>query len=140
MKTVITKFLILWAISVAVLTLVFRVGLSYCINNQMGSWAIIISTIFGLSLFMLGWILGKKHSLNIFTYGSGFHFHFIDYLAFGIVSEIWMLFGYPAQNELTILHYTLLFWGIGVLIHFIIFLIIKKNKTIDGVNKSEIFE
>jgi len=137
---IITKFLILWAVSVSILTIIFRTSMSYVITNELYNLAWPIAIIFAVSLFILGWFLGKRHSINIFTYGSGLHFHITDYICFGIISELWIYFGLSANSEEQITHNVLIFWGIGLLAHILIFIMKRKFNTIKGVDKLEIFD
>ena len=137
---IITKFLIWWAVSVSILTIIFRTSMSYVITNELYNLAWPIAIIFAVSLFILGWFLGKRHSINIFTYGSGLHFHITDYICFGIISELWIYFGLSANSEEQITHNLLIFWGIGLLAHILIFIIKRKFNTIKGVDKLEIFD
>ena len=137
---IITKFLILWAVSVSILTIIFRTSMSYVITNELYNLTWPIAIIFAVSLFILGWFLGKRHSINIFTYGSGLHFHITDYICFGIISELWIYFGLSANSEEQITHNVLIFWGVGLLAHILIFIMKRKFNTIKGVDKLEIFD
>ena len=114
--------------------------MSYVITNELYNLTWPIAIIFAVSLFILGWFLGKRHSINIFTYGSGLHFHITDYICFGIISELWIYFGLSANSEEQITHNVLIFWGIGLLAHILIFIMKRKFNTIKGVDKLEIFD
>ena len=88
----------------------------------------------------IGWFYGKKDNETLPLFDIGFRFHFVTYLLFNIVAELWYHFGYPSQLEsIKSIHQTAIFWGIGLFVHFIVYLIVR-NRTISGIERSEIFE
>lgn len=88
----------------------------------------------------MGWVFGKRDNLNLPLYDVGFRFHLATYVICNLIGEIWYLLDLQSDYEkIRTIHLTALFWGIGLLIHFIIYLITRKD-AIKGIKKSEIFE
>ncbi len=139
MKTI-TKNLLAFSIALAVLTIAFRFSLSTMLQNQLFSNVWIIATIYGILIFIIGWIFGKKDKMNLPLYDIGFRFHFATYIICNLIAEVWYLIGLQSEYEnVRTVHLTVIFWGIALLIHFIIYLATRKN-AIKGIKKTEIFE
>ena len=135
-----TKNLLYYAISFLIGALVFRYSLSYFLETQSFNLVWIIAITYCFFNFLIGWFFGKRDYELLPLYDIGFRFHFVTYLIFNIVSVSWFLFGFHSDFEnIRIVYITALFWGIGLLIHFIFYLIARKN-SIMGINKEEIFE
>lgn len=135
-----TKNLVLFSISLTILTLLFRFSLSTILHSQQFNGVWIIAILYGIIAFILGWIFGKRDYLILPLYDIGFRFHLATYLICNLIAEIWFLLGLQSDYEkIKSVHLTTIFWGIGLLIHLIIYLITRKN-TIKGLDKSEIFE
>ena len=135
-----TKNLIYFAIFFFIGVIVFRYSLSYYIENQLFNATIIIAVIYFLYNFGIGWFFGKKDHESLPLYDIGFRFHFVTYLLFNIMSILWFQLGLNSHYEsIRVVYITALFWGIGLLIHFILYLFARKN-SINGLNKNEIFE
>ena len=136
----ITKNLILFGIILTIYSVVFRFALSAALNAEKFSLSIVIGIIYGVMIFVTAWNLGKAHSINKFIFDAGLGFHITTFIVWGIVSELWFILGYASKYEsIKAVHYTLIFWGLGLLLHFFIYWRLK-NKTIKGVMKSDIFE
>jgi hypothetical protein len=61
-------------------------------------------------------------------------------LIFNAVSLLWFVIGFHSHVEsIRTIYLTALFWGIGLLIHFIFYLIAQKN-SINGLSREDIFE
>jgi len=137
---VFTKSLIFFSSGLLILTVLFRFSLSAMLQNQYFRSVWIIAALYGIMLFIIGWVFGKKDYQELPLYDIGFRFHFATYLICNLVAEIWYLLGYQSDYEkITVVHLTTLFWGIGIILHFIFFLITRKN-AIKGMNKDDIFE
>ncbi len=137
---VLTKNLILFVLFFFAGAILFRYGLSYFLENRLFSQVWITAVVYFFYNFGIGWHFGKKDYESLPLYDVGFRFHFAAYVVFILVSELWFLFGYHSQIEnIKTVHYTALFWGVGVVIHFIFYLISRKH-SIKGIHKSDIFE
>jgi hypothetical protein len=100
----------------------------------------ILAILYFILNFGIGWFFGKKDYESFPLYDIGFRFHFATYVVFNIIWELWFLFGLQSRVEnAKIAHQIALFWGIFLLLHFIIYLFDRKN-TFKGLDKSEIFE
>jgi hypothetical protein len=123
-----------------VITIAFRYGLSTILTNMEFTWAWLIAAFYALSVFAAGWVLGKKDYESLPLYDISFKFHLITYLVCNLIAELWFLLGFQSQFEsVKSVWLTALFWGIGLIIHFILYLFARKN-SIKGIEKSEIFD
>lgn len=139
MKTI-TKNLINFSIFFFAGAIAFRYCLSNCLENHLNTLLWITAVIYFFFNFFIGWIFGKRDYESLPLYDIGFRFHFATYLLFNGVSVIWFLLNFNSRFEsIGIVYITAGFWGIGLLIHFIFYLISRKN-TINGLNKEDIFE
>lgn len=129
-----------FAAMLVLLTITFRFGLSYLLNNKEFSWVWVIAVLYGVFIFIAGWNFGKKDFESLPLYDIGFRFHLTTYVVCNLIAELWFLSGNNSQYEnIKVVHLTIIFWGIGLLIHFIIFIFTRKN-AIKGIEKSEIFD
>lgn len=136
----ISKNLIAFSVCLVALTIVFRYLLSSTLQNRLFDAVWIVAVIYGVLVFIIGWVFGKKDKMHLPLYDVGLRFHLATYLICNLIAEAWYLFGLQSDYEkIKIVHLTVLFWGIGLLIHFVIYLITRKN-AIKGIKKSEIFE
>lgn len=136
----VTKNLIYYAVLFLIGATVFRYSLSYFLGNHAYNLVWMTAIIYFFSNFIVGWFFGKRDYESLPLYDIGFRFHFVTYLLFNSVSIAWFLFGFQSQYEsIRPVYLTALFWGIGLLIHFILYLFVRKN-AINGLNKEEIFE
>lgn len=136
----ITRNLVLFSIGLIVFTIVFRYVLSTMLQAEhfVGIW--IIAVLYAIIVFINGWIFGKRDKLTLPLYDVGFRFHLATYVICNSIAEIWYSLGLQSDFEnIKAVHLTVLFWGIGLFIHFIIYLYTRKN-AIKGIKKSEIFE
>lgn len=135
-----TKNLIRFAITFALFTLTFRYVLSYLLEEKMFTLVWATAAFFMILFFGTGWFYGKKDHKELPIYDIGFRFHLATYVIFNTISEFWFLLGLQSSYEsIKMVHYTAIFWGIGLLAHLIFYLMTRKN-TINGLNKNEIFE
>lgn len=136
----ITKNLMYFAVLFFIMAIIFRYSLSDFIENRSFNLIWIIAVIYFFLNFFIGWFFGKRDYESIPLNDIGFRFHFVTYLLFNLVSVLWFSFGFNSQYEsIRVVYNTALFWGIGLLIHFIFYLLERKN-SINGLNKEEIFE
>ena len=126
--------------AIFILTILFRYGLSYSVSVKNNSLIIIIALVYAICMFTLGWIFGKKDYLDLPLYDIGFRFHATTYIICNSIAELWFLFGFSTGSEnINSVHKTIIIWGILLIIHFIVFIVIRKN-AIKGIKKTEIFE
>jgi hypothetical protein len=110
------------------------------LQNSLFSFIWILTVLYGVLVFIIGWIFGKRDKLYLPLYDIGFRFHLATYIICNLIAEGWYLIGLQSDFEkIRIIHLTVLFWGIALFIHFVIYIITRKN-VIKGIKKSEIFE
>ena len=135
-----TKNLLLFALFFFAGAVLFRYGLSYFLENRMFGQVWVIAVAYFFYNISIGWYFGKKDYEDLPLYDVGFRFHLATYVIFNLVSKLWFVFGYHAAIEnIKTVHNMALYWGIGVVIHFMLFLISRKQ-SIKGIHKSDIFE
>jgi len=136
----ISKNLLIFSGILFFLTVVFRYFLSSMLQNHLFNEAWMLSIIYGIIVFISGWIFGKKDKWHLPLYDIGFRFHLATYLICNSLAEIWHIAGFQSQYEkIKVVHITAIVWGIFLLIHFILYLLTRKN-AIEGIKKTEIFE
>jgi len=110
------------------------------LENQHFSGVWIVAALYAISVFMIGLVFGIKDKQTLPLYDIGFRFHLTTYLVCNLIAELWYALGLQSDYEkISTVHSIVIFWGIGLLIHFIIYLITRKN-AIKGIKKTEIFE
>lgn len=135
-----TKNLMNFGIFFFIGAIVFRYSLSHFLDSHSYGLVWITAVIYFFFNFIIGWFFGKRDYESLPLYDIGFRFHFVTYLLFNVVSLAWFSLGFHSHFEnIRIVYLTALFWGIGLLIHFILYLIARKN-SINGLNREEIFE
>lgn len=136
----ITKHFIYFILVMLFITIAFRYSLSTLLENREFNMVWILSITYGALCFLDGWYFGKRDKVELPLFDVGFRFHLATYLICNLIGELWFLFGFASQYEnIMVVHYTAIFWGIGILIHFFFYLRSRKH-VINGLNKSEIFE
>lgn len=139
MKTV-TRYLVGFAIAAFLLTIAFKCSLSFSLDRQQFVATKIFSVLYALSMFAFGWFFGKKDGAYLPIFDVGFRFHFTTFVIHNLVCGLWFLLKLNSVREKAESFYTILIvWGILLLAHFIIYLALRK-KTIDGLNRDDLFE
>lgn len=123
-----------------VLTIFIQAAITILLNAQEFRIVWIPIPFYVILVFMAGWYLGGKDNEILPLAVTGFKFHLITYVIGNGISLFKHLFGLASIYEnIVSVYLTILFWGLGLLLHYIIFLIVRKN-SIKGISKSEIFE
>ncbi len=139
MKTI-TINQLTFATLIAILTLAFRFGLSNLLDQRDFLLVWVLAAVYAVLMFISGYVIGKKDHESFPYADIGFKFHLITYVVFVLVSEIWYLLEYNSVYEyIKTVHHTAIFWGIGLLVHYIFFRRTRRN-AIKGIDKSEIFD
>ena len=137
---IITPQLFRFAVVISVLTIVFRFSLSHMIENKSGYMILIIAILYFLGMFMSGFHFGKKDREYLPIYDVGFRFHFTTYFIYNGISELWFMLGLNSGYEtISVVHYTAIIWGGFILMH-ALFYIRAKRKSIDNLDKRDLFE
>ena len=139
MKIFTKNFLLFIASAFAIIT-ISRMLLSYFLSQQNFNGAWLTALVWGISLFISGRYFGKKDVEYLPLYQSGYRFHLATYLIFACVSFVWFKMEMNSLYEyISQLYQTLFWWGIFLIFHTILFAT-SLNKSIKGLEKSEIFE
>ncbi len=129
----------IFALLMAIYTLLFRIVLSYCIGHS--AWLLLgfAAFAYGLIIFFTAWFLGKSDSQGNPFFDLGLRFHLTTYVIWAAVSFGWFYLGNPNRYEnVTDIINILIWWGLVVILHVIVFLLTRKD-TIRGIRKDEIF-
>ncbi|MFV0540062.1 MAG: hypothetical protein ACK5MZ_02340 [Aestuariibaculum sp.] len=139
MKTI-TPYLLRFALTITVLTLVFRFFLSYGIAHQSNLITILSAALYFMAMFASGWYFGQKDGEYLPIYDVGFRFHLTTYLVHTGITFLWILLGFGAEAErIGISVYIAVYWGIILLAHFVFYLWARKQ-AIDSLDKDDLFE
>ncbi len=137
---IITRNLLTFALLLLIYTIAFRFGLSRLLTAENWIWVIIISIAYGAVIFITAWMTGKRDGMNNFLFDAGFRWNLTTFIVWGAASEAWFLLGFHSPYEsIRIVHITLLIWSGFLILHLILFLILRK-RTIKGVHKTDIFD
>lgn len=137
---IITKNLLLFAGLLFTYTLLFRFGLSSLLTAEKYAWVVLLSVFYGGIIFVTAWMTGRRDGKENFLFDAGFRWNLTTFIVWGLVSEAWFLLGLGSAYEpIRIVHITLLIWSVFLVLHFILFLILRR-RTIKGVHKTDIFE
>ena len=139
MKTI-TPYLLRFALTSTLLTIVFRYFLSYGIESESGIMITILAVIYGLLMFASGWYFGRKEGGYLPIFDVGFRFHLTTYLIHNGISLLWIGLGFGSKYEKLSLSITVaIYWAIFIALHFIFYLWARKN-SIDDLDKEDLFE
>lgn len=117
-------------------TLVFNYYYSAFITESQWSNVAIAAALYFIGMFATGLILGAKDPIRTSRIDQGFHYHFVTYVVVNTISIIWTLLGFSAEadtvgNSLL----TAFFWGVGLLVHFLVV-----RHMIKGISRDKVFE
>lgn len=136
----ITPYLWRFSISAVLLTVLFRYALSYSIKNELYTMVVITSVVYGSLMFIIGWVFGKMDSEYLPIFDTGFRFHLSTYIIHNSISIFWLFLEFGSKNEsISIAFSVATFWGVFIVIHFIVFLLARK-RTINNLDKDNIFD
>ncbi|MCK5692726.1 MAG: hypothetical protein KAI08_07745 [Bacteroidales bacterium] len=137
---IISRNLLLFALLLFIYTVLFRFGLGSLLSAEKWAWVIVIAVVYGAMIFVTAWMTGKRDGINNFLFDAGFRWNLTTFIVWGAASEAWFLLGFQSAHEtIRVVHITLLIWSGFLILHFILFLILRK-RTIKGVHKTNIFE
>ena len=137
---IVSRNLLIFALLLFIYTVLFRFGLGSLLTAEKWAWVLVISVAYGAMIFVTAWMTGKRDGMNNFLFDAGFRWNLTTFIVWGAASEAWFLLGlHSAQENIRVVHITLLIWSGFLILHFILFLILRK-RTIKGVHKTNIFE
>ncbi len=139
MKTI-TPYLLKFALTATVLTILFRYFLSLGIETQSGVIIAVSAVSYGILMFASGFYFGKKDSEYLPIFDVGFRSHLTTYIIHNGISLLWIGLGFGSKYEHLSLSITIaMYWGLFLLIHFILFLWARKQ-SINNLDKDNIFD
>ena len=110
------------------------------LQNRHFSGVWFVAAAYGILVFTIAWVFGKRDNLTLPLYDIGLRFHVTTYIICNAIAELWFAFDMQSEYEtVKVIHLTAIFWGIGLLIHYTLYLVTRKN-AINGIKKSELFE
>lgn len=137
---IITRNLLLFAALLFIYSILFRYGLSSLLTAEKWIWVMVIAILYGGIIFITAWMTGRRDGRENFLFDAGFRWNITTWIVWGVVSEAWFLLGFHSATEsIRAVHITLLIWSGFLILHFMLFLILRK-RTIKGVHKTDIFE
>ena len=137
---IVSRNLLLYAFLLFAYSLAFRFGLSTLLTAEKWAWVVIIAVAYGAAIFVTAWMTGKRDGMNNFLFDAGFRWNLTTFIVWGAASEAWFLLGFHSVHEtIRIVHITLLIWSGFLILHLILFLILRR-RTIKGVHKTNIFD
>lgn len=136
----ITPYLLKFAATAIVLTILFRFCLSYTIEHRLIIMIIISAVLYGCLMAFTGWHFGKQEGEYLPIFDVGFRFHLTTFIIHAGISELWFASGFQSRYEkVQVIHMTVLVWLAFLLIHFFFYLYARK-KSIDGLDRNDLFE
>lgn len=126
------RYILLFTAIISVWTVLFYAMLMFLLKEQAYLWVIIVSIAYGLGMFFAGRLVGRHDHFNGYF---GFNYHFVTYVV--CIAAAWIAqeaFGHVSGA----LSMTLT-WGIGLFVHFIIWMVWRK-RSLRGFDKNELFE
>lgn len=140
MKKLITPNLLKFTLTTAILTIIFRIGLSTSITSKMIIAVVISALVYAIFMWFNGFYFGKKEYEYLPIYDIGFRFHLSTFLAHNLISVLWFVFGFesPYENIYTI-YTTASIWSVFLIFHLVYFLYVRKS-SIKNLDKEDLFE
>lgn len=119
--------------------ILFRFSLSYVLENEFWIGAILAPVIFFLTMHQTGRFFGLKQ-WNDLPVNMSFTYHLSNFVVFFLVSYGFYFLGLLSKYEsISSLNYTLVFWGIGLFVHFLYYRKEMKN-SIKGLDRNQLFD
>lgn len=117
----------------------FRFTLSSLLENENWNYVFLPPVIFFFAMYFSGRYFGMKQWRHL-PIDQSFKYHLSTFSVFFIVSYGFYFGNLLSEHEpRAILDYTLLFWGLGLIVHYIKFRQCSKT-SIKGINRDQIFD
>lgn len=140
MKTLITPNLINFTLTALFLTIIFRIGLSTSITDEMIVGVIISALAYAILMWFNGSYFGRKEYEYLPIYDIGFRFHLMTFIVHNGVSLLWFVFGFESKYEnINVIFMTAIIWSIFLIIHLVYYISVRKA-TIKNLDKEDLFE
>lgn len=138
--TTFTPALIKFALAAALLTLLFRLGLSSFLEHKQFVLVIVIAVLYGISMYISGRYFGTKDHKYLPIHDIGFRFHLTTFLVYNLISySRYILKLQSSLENITQLYNTSLICFFFLVIHGYYYIKVKKN-SIRNLDKRDLFE
>lgn len=130
------RYVLGYALVVFITTVLFYFTLDFLIGAKI-AWAIILLAItYGVVLFLSALFIGKR---DIYEGYYGLNYNLTTYLICNSICLVLILTGLIDHDQIYGFYSMAISWGIGVVIHFFIYLVLRK-RSVRGFDKKEIFD
>lgn len=126
------RYILLFTAVISVWTALFYTVLMYVLRIEAYLWLAIVCVAYGLGMFFAGRLIGRRDHFNGYF---GFNYHFVTYVVCNAAAWITQEAFDHTSGALSMT----LTWGIGLLVHFIIWMVWRK-RSVRGFDKDELFE
>ena len=117
----------------------FRYTLSSLLENENWNYVFLPPIIFFFAMYFSGRYFGLKQWRRL-PIDQSFKYHLSTFSVFFVVSYGFYFGNLLSEHEpLAILDYTFLFWGLGLIVHYIKFRQCSKT-SIKGISRDQIFD
>lgn len=125
-----------FAIALMVLTLTFSYYLYSFIASEQYTNIIVLATVFGISVFAIGLYFGYNDKEVNTKIDLGFNYHLFTYIIVNGIGILWLfsVLGFTNEN-IKMAASQLLFWGIGLFVHYLF-----SRRSIKGYDRDTIFK
>ena len=120
-----------------VLTIAFFFLLNRSVINGEYVFSIVLSITYGVTMFFNGLLNGKK---DIYEGHYGFNYHLFTYVISYCLPWIMASIGLIDERFIAQSIQIAKYWGIGLTIHAVIYVVLRKSRAIKDFDKGEIFE
>ena len=127
-----------FAVCALLVTVLFRYALNLCIGEESSLASLLCSVVYFCLMYYVGSYFGGKDAVENEFHDIGFRFHLATYVVCMSVGLGAYYIGWHTE-PLMAMGITAASWGIGLLVHFVFFLMERKN-TIRGYAREEIFQ
>lgn len=134
------QHLALYIFVVIIITLIFRILLSYGISSHSMLLSIGVSIGYFFILFFTARYIARNYYHEYLGQDYGLIWHVATYIFAILLGWLWVKYGARAVSESIVDIYRLVIgWGFGLAAHFLVYLF-AKPKTIKGISESDLFE
>ena len=139
-KTIITKHLVWFTITTLLLSIGFKLFFSFLFRERIYVFADLVGgAVYGVSVAIAGWLFGEREARHLPINDFGFRYHLATFLVFNLVWGGCAALGWDKYKSIASSYGLMIIWGAFLLAHLVLFLRLRK-KTIDGLDKEDIFE
>ena len=131
------RYTLLYAFIVLIATLLFYCCSIKTTGHDGGYFSSIFIIVYVAIIIGSVLLIQRKDEYSAY---AGFNYHFITYLMVSAVPVGLVYLGFLSRSNLDFVKSMMLTWGIGILIHFLMYLFMFRKKAIKSYDKEEIFK